>query len=239
MKRAGAGEVGQEDGGDLGQRVRAAIERNGESLYEELANAVTHGIGAVLSAAALALIVVLAALTGSVWAIVTSAIYGATLFLTYLSSTLYHSTWHRAAKSVFLAFDHCAIFLLIAGTYTPITLLAFPKPLGWVLFGVIWGMALIGIAVRLWFGRLHWCLIPVFLGMGWLGFPWTETIFESLGSGGAWLLLSGGFAYTAGVVFFLWESLPFNHAVWHLFVIGGSVCHFLAIALYALPAGAG
>ena len=222
-----------------GQKVRAAIERNGESLYEEIANAVTHGIGAVLSAAALALIVVLAAFTGSVWAIVTSAIYGATLFLTYLSSALYHGTWHRAAKSVFLAADHCAIFLLIAGTYTPITLLAFPKPLGWVLFGVIWGMALIGIAVRLWLGRLHWFLIPVFLGMGWIGFPWSETIFESLGTGGAWLLLSGGLAYTAGVVFYLWRSLPFNHAVWHLFVIGGSVCHFLAIAIYALPAVAG
>ena len=223
----------------VGRKIRAAIEQNGESLYEELANAVTHGIGAVLSAAALALIVVLAAFTGSVWAIVSSAIYGATLFLTYLSSTLYHGTWHRAAKSVFLAADHCAIFLLIAGTYTPITLLAFPKPLGWILFGVIWAMALIGIAVRLWLGRLHSFLIPVFLGMGWLGFPWSGTIFDSLGAGGAWLLLSGGLAYTAGVVFYLWRSLPFNHAVWHLFVIGGSVCHFLAIAIYALPAVAG
>jgi len=239
LKQAGRDAESHVGGSELGRKIRAAIERNGESLYEELANAVTHGIGAVLSAAALALIVVLAAFTGSVWAIVTSTIYGITLFLTYLSSTLYHGTWHRTAKSVFLAADHCAIFLLIAGTYTPITLLAFPKPLGWVLFGVIWAMALIGICVRLWLGRLHWGLIPVFLGMGWLGFPWSETIFESLGTGGAWLLLSGGLAYTAGVVFYLWRSLPFNHAVWHLFVIGGSVCHFLAIAIYALPAVAG
>lgn len=219
--------------------LRRAIEQGGESLYEELANAVTHGIGAVLAAAALALIVVLAAFTGSVWAIVASSVYGATLFLAYLSSALYHGTWHRAAKAVFLAMDHCAIFLLIAGTYTPVTLLAFPKPLGWVLFGVIWAMAVIGITVRLWLGRLHWALIPVFLGMGWLAFPWSEMLFESMGTGGAWLLVSGGFAYTGGVVFYLWRRLPFNHAVWHLCVLGGSVCHFLAIAIYALPAAAG
>lgn len=221
------------------KELRADIERHGESLYEELANAVTHGIGAVLAAAGLALIVVLAAFTGSVWAIVTTAIYGSTLFLAYLSSALYHGTWHRTAKSAFLALDHCAIFLLIAGTYTPVTLLAFPKPLGWVLFGVIWGMALIGIGVRLWLGRLHWSLIPVFLGMGWLAFPWTHMLFETMGTGGAWLLVSGGFAYTGGVVFYLWRRLPFNHAVWHVCVMGGSVCHFLAIAIYALPAAAG
>lgn len=219
-------------------KLRSAIERDGESLYEELANAVTHGVGAVLAAAALALIVVLAAFTGSVWAIVTTAVYGSTLFLAYFSSALYHGTWHRTAKSVFLALDHCAIFLLIAGTYTPVTLLAFPQPLGWVLFGVIWAMALIGITVRLWLGRLHWSLIPVFLGMGWLAFPWTSMLFETMGSGGAWLLVSGGFAYTGGVVFYLWRRLPFNHAVWHVCVMGGSVCHFLAIAIYALPAAA-
>ena len=220
-------------------KLRVAIERDGESLYEELANAVTHGVGAVLAAAALALIVVLAAFTGSIWAIVTTAVYGTTLFLAYFSSALYHGTWHRPAKSVFLALDHCAIFLLIAGTYTPVTLLAFPKPLGWVLFGVIWAMALVGITVRLWLGRLHWSLIPVFLGMGWLAFPWTNMLFETMGSGGAWLLVSGGFAYTGGVVFYLWRRLPFNHAVWHVCVMGGSVCHFLAIAIYALPAAAG
>lgn len=224
--------------GHEGQAVRAAIESNGESFFEELANTVTHGIGAVLSAAALALIVVLAAYSGSAWAVTAAAVYGVTLVLVYLSSALYHGIWHKATKSVFLVLDHCAIFLLIAGTYTPITLLVFPQPLGWVLFGVIWGMAAIGIVVRLWLGHLHWILIPVFLVMGWIGFFWSGTVFEQMGAAGSWLLLSGGLAYTGGVGFYLWRRLPFNHALWHLFVLGGSVCHFLAIALYVVPAAA-
>lgn len=218
------------------QVVRDRIERHGESLYEELANTLVHGIGAVLAAAALALLVVLAAFTGSAKAVTTCAVYGATLFLTYLFSALYHGIWHSTTKAVFLALDHCAIFLLIAGTYTPITVIAFPQPLGWALFGVVWGMAVAGIAVRLWMGRLHWVLVPIFVAMGWIGFPWAGTIFEHLGSGGGWLLLSGGFAYTAGLAFFVWRSLPFNHALWHLFVLGGSVCHFLVVAIYVLRA---
>lgn len=214
--------------------IRAQIEREGETLYEELASTLIHGIGAVLAAAALALLVVLAAFTDSAITVTTCAIYGATLFLTLLFSALYHGVWHSTTKAVFLALDHCAIFLLIAGTYTPITLVAFPQPLGWVLFGVVWAMAVAGIAARLWIGRLHWVLVPIFLAMGWLGFPWAGTIFKHLGAGGGWLLLSGGFAYTVGVVFFLWRSLPFNHALWHAFVLGGAVCHFLVVAIYVV-----
>ena len=221
-----------------GKTVRVAIESHGESLYEEIANAVTHGISAVLAAAGTALIVVMAAFTGSALAVITAAIYGATLFLTFLASTLYHGTWHRRLKSAFLVIDHCVIFLLIAGTYTPILLLAFPQPLGWSLFGVLWSMAAIGIGLRLWLGRLHWVFIPIFLAMGWVGFAWSNTLFEHMGTGGGWLVLAGGIAYTGGVVFFLWRSLPFNHAIWHIFVLGGAVCHFLAIALYAIPAAA-
>ncbi|MEM7223558.1 MAG: hemolysin III family protein [Pseudomonadota bacterium] len=219
-------------------RLRTAIEDNGESFYEELANTLTHGIGAVLAAAALALIVVLAALTGNAWAVTAAAIYGASLVMVYLSSALYHGIWHKATKAVFLVLDHCAIFLLIAGTYTPITLLVFPQPLGWTLFGVIWAMAFVGIALRLWLGHLHWIMIPLFLAMGWIGFFWSDTVFTHLGAAGAWLILSGGLAYTGGVVFFLWRSLPFNHALWHVSVLGGSVCHFVAIALYVVPAAA-
>ena len=218
--------------------LRRAIEDRGETFYEELANTLTHGIGAVLAAAALALIVVLAAYTGDAWAVTAAAIYGATLVLVYLSSALYHGIWHRATKAVFLVLDHCAIFLLIAGTYTPITLLALPQPLGWTLFGVIWAMALVGIVLRLWLGHLHWIMIPLFLAMGWIGFFWSDTVFAHMGPTGAWLILSGGLSYTGGVVFFLWRSLPFNHAIWHLAVMGGSACHFVAIAAYVLPAAA-
>ena len=220
---------------DRGRGVRTAIENDGETLYEELASTVVHGVGAVLAAAALALLIVLAAFTGSAMAITTSAIYGSILFLTFLFSALYHGVWHQTTKAVFLALDHCAIFLLIAATYTPVTLVALPKPLGWVLFGLIWGMAGIGIGVRLWLGHLHWTLVPVFIAMGWSGFVWAGTVFEEMGAGGAWLLLAGGIAYTLGVIFFIWRSLPFNHAIWHFFVLGGAVCHFVAVAIYVLP----
>lgn len=217
------------------QRVQASVEESGETLYEEIANAVVSGVAAVLSAAGLALLVVIAAFTDNIWAVTASAIYGVTLFLAFLFSSLYHGVWHRGTKEVLLALDHISIFLLIAGTYTPITLLAFPRSLGWILCALIWIAVGIGVAVRLIFGRMHWFLIPVFLAMGWLGFAWAGTIFESMGSGGGGLLLSGGLAYTTGVVFYLWRSLPFNHAIWHIFVFAGAVCHFLAVALYAVP----
>jgi hemolysin III len=220
------------------QRVQASVEQSGETLYEEIANAVISGVAAVLAAAGLALLIVLAAFTDSAWAITSAAIYGATLFLAFLFSSLYHGVWHRGTKEILLTLDHISIFLLIAGTYTPITLLTFPQPLGWILSVLVWAMALIGVTVRLMFGRLHWLLVPVFLAMGWLGFVWAETIFRGMGPGGAWLLLLGGLAYTAGVVFYLWRSLPFNHAIWHFFVFGGAVCHFLAVALYAVPTAA-
>ncbi len=215
--------------------IRQAVESNGETLYEELASTLVHGIGAVLAAAALALLVVLASFTESALAVTTSAIYGATVFLTFLFSALYHGIWHHSTKALFLLLDECSIFVLIAGTYTPIVLLALPQPLGWSLFGVIWSLATLGILLRLWIGHLHWVLIPVFLAMGWLGFLWGDTLFVHLGNGGGWLLLSGGFAYTGGLIFFLWRRLPFNHAIWHFCVLGGAVCHFLLVAIYVLP----
>ncbi len=215
--------------------LRGKVERDGESLYEELASTLVHGVGAVLAAAALALLVVLASMTDSATAVVTSAIYGSTVFVTLLASALYHGVWHQTTKAVFLAVDHCAIFLLIAGTYTPIVLLALPPGLGWTLFGLIWGLAAIGITVRLVLGHLHWALIPVFLAMGWLGFAWGGVLFETLGPAGGWLLIAGGLCYTGGLVFYLWRGLPFNHAIWHFFVLGGVVCHFLVVAIYALP----
>jgi hemolysin III len=215
--------------------IRVAIESEGETLYEELASTLIHIVGAVLAAAALALLVVLASFTGSAKAVATCAIYGSTVFLTFLFSAMYHGIWHRTTKAVFLMLDHCSIFVLIAGTYTPVVLLALPPALGWTLFGVLWGLAVMGMVARLWIGHLHWVLIPIFVAMGWLGLLWGDTLFTHLGNGGGWLLLSGGFAYTGGLVFFLWRKLPFNHALWHFCVLGGAVCHFLLVAIYALP----
>ncbi len=218
-------------------RIRDEIERAGETLYEELASALVHIVGAVLAAAAIPLLVVLASYTHSALAITICAIYGATVFLTFLFSAMYHGIWHRTTKAVFLALDHCSIFALIAGTYSPVLLLALPAALGWTLFGVIWGLALLGIGLRLWIGHLHWSLIPVFVAMGWLSMVWGDTFFTHLGKGGGWLLVAGGLSYTGGLVFYIWQRLPFNHAVWHGCVLGGAVCHFLAVALYALPEG--
>lgn len=218
--------------------IKRAIEHGGETIYEELANAVVAGVAAVLAAAGLALLIVLAADTDSAMAVTSAAVYGATLFLAFLFSSLYHGVWHRSTKRVLLVLDHISIFLLIAGTYTPITLIVLPQPLGWTLFGILWGLAVLGIVLRLWAGELAWNQIPVFLAMGWIGFAWAGTIFEHFGSGGTWLLLAGGFAYSGGVVFYLWRSLPFNHALWHACVLGGGVCHFVAVAVYALPAAA-
>jgi hemolysin III len=215
--------------------IRDRIESEGETLYEELASTLIHMVGAVLAGAGIALLVVLASFTDSPRAVTACAIYGTAVFLTFLFSALYHGVWHRSAKAAFLLLDHCAIFVLIAGTYTPIVLLALPQPLGWTLFGLIWGLAVLGIAVRLWIGHLHWSLIPIFVAMGWLWGIWANTVFTHLGDAGGWLLLSGGFAYTGGLVFFLWRRLPFHHAIWHCCVLGGAVCHFLLIALYTLP----
>lgn len=215
--------------------IRDGIERAGETLYEELASTLIHIVGAVLAAAALALLAVLASFTDSALAVTTCAIYGSTVFLTFFFSAMYHGIWHRTTKAVFLMLDHCSIFMLIAGTYTPIVLLALPQPLGWTLFGAIWGLAALGIIARLWIGHLHWVLIPIFLAMGWLALMWGDTLFTHLENSGGWLLLSGGFAYTGGLLFFVWRRLPFNHAIWHLCVLAGAVCHFLVVALYALP----
>lgn len=221
----------------MNQAERAvAPAADGDNLVEEVANAVTHGVGATLAVAGLVVLIVLAAMGGSAWAVVAVSIYGATLVLAYLASALYHGIWHEKAKRFFLNLDHCTIYLLIAGTYTPFTLLVLPSPLGPALCAAVWALALAGIALQLWSRRLHPLAIPLYLSMGWIGMGWASTLFDSLGAGGGWLIVAGGLAYTSGLVFYAWRRLPFNHAVWHMFVLAGSVCHFLAVALYALPA---
>lgn len=204
-----------------------------ESLAEEIANAVTHGIGAALSVACLVLLVVFAAAKGGALAVTAAAIFGASLVLLYLTSTLYHAIAHHAAKRVLQLLDHCTIFLLIAGTYTPIALLAPPDGPDWLLFAIVWTLAAVGIIVRLAGGRRYGKVkMALYLIMGWLVVAWAGPMAEGLGSGGTALILAGGIAYTGGIAFYVWDRLPFNHAVWHLFVMAGSAAHFFAVALY-------
>ncbi len=213
----------------------AAVRRY--TLAEEVANSVTHGIGAVLSVAALVVMVVMAAGTGDARKTVSLAVYGATLLVLYLSSTLYHSLPGPGAKKVFRFLDHAAIYLLIAGTYTPFTLVSLKGGWGWTLFGLIWSMALVGLVMTfLGAGRSSRVLASlVYIGMGWLVVIAVKPLLGAVPAGGLFWLVAGGLAYTSGVIFYVWKNLPFNHALWHLFVLAGSACHFTAVYFYVLP----
>ena len=200
------------------------------SRGEELANALTHGIGAALSVAGLAVLVTLTSLHGDAWRVVATAIFGATLVLSYTTSTLYHSFRGEALKRLLRKFDHASIFLLIAGTYTPFLLVNLRGPWGWSLFGVIWGLALAGVVLKFWLaGRFRLGSTLLYIGMGWLVVIAVRPMLRVMPTDALWLLLAGGLSYTVGTLFYLWKRLPYHHAVWHLFVLGGSACHFFAV----------
>lgn len=203
---------------------------------EEIANSVTHGLGLVLSIAGLAVLVVLAALRGTAWHIVSCAVYGATLVMLYAASTLYHGVRGPRVKRVLKILDHSAIYLLIAGTYTPFTLVTLRGAWGWSLFGVVWGLALVGILWKIWFVD-HFAVVSttVYLLMGWLAVIAAKPLLALVPAGGLALIVAGGLCYTAGVGFFAWRRLPYHHTVWHLFVMAGSACHFVAVLLYVIP----
>jgi hemolysin III len=206
------------------------------SFGDELASSVIHGIGIVLSIAGLATLVAFAALNGNALAVVACAVFGASLVLLYTASTLYHSISAAAAKPTLRALDHIAIYVLIAGTYTPFTLIAMPGAWGWSLFAAVWTLALIGSALELGLlKRYHKLAVLLYVGMGWIGMVAFEPLSKHLQTGGTALLLAGGLAYTLGVPFYLWRKLPYHHALWHVFVLAGSVLHFLAVLLYVLP----
>ena len=206
------------------------------SVGEEIANSVTHGIGAGLSIAALSILVTFAGLFGDAWRVVSFSIYGATLILLYLASTFYHSFQAPRVKKFFRVLDHSAIFLLIAGTYTPFTLVNLRGGWGWTLFGLIWGSAICGILLEIFFiDRFKTLSMAIYIAMGWLVILAFKPLLSAVPAGGMIWLGVGGLIYTLGVVFYLWERIPFNHAIWHLFVLGGSVCHFFCILFYVLP----
>jgi len=203
---------------------------------EEVANAVTHGVGLILSVTGLVILIVLAAMRGGAWHVVSCAIYGSTLVCLYTASTLYHSIpsarWKRALK----IFDHCAIYLLIAGTYTPFLLVNLRGRWGWSLFGVVWGIALAGIVLKFWFVD-HFQILSttVYLLMGWLAVIAVRPMFSLVPTTGLVWLAAGGLLYTAGVVFFAWKRIPYHHVIWHVFVLGGSSCHYFAVLYSVLP----
>ena len=205
----------------------------GYSFGEELANSITHGIGALMSVAALVLLVVFAALRKDAWSIVSFSIYGTTLILLYLSSTLYHSFPDGKAKNVFQVLDHSAIFLLIAGTYTPILLILMRTPWGIFLLSLVWVMAILGILFKVFFwGKLPVLSTLYYVIMGWLALLILKPLLLVVPFGMIIWIAAGGACYTAGVIFFAWEKLPYNHAVWHLFVLAGSITHFFSMFLY-------
>jgi hemolysin III len=206
------------------------------SPREELANAITHGIGVALSIVGLVVMVVVATASGTAWHVTSVAIFGTALVLLYTSSTLYHSVRGADWKRVLRKFDHAAIFLLIAGTYTPFLLVSLRGPWGWSLFGVIWGLAAAGIALKFWFaGRFKVTSTLIYLAMGWLVVLAVKPMLAAVGVGGLGLLLGGGLCYTLGAGFYLWKRLPYHHAIWHLFVLGGSGCHWAAVYFFVLP----
>ncbi len=205
------------------------------SFGEEVAHSLTHGIGLVLGLVGLVFLLILAARTGDPWRIVACAVYATTLVLLYLASTLYHALSFTRARHVLQVLDHSAIFLLIAGSYTPFALVSLRGPWGWTLLGIVWSLAIVGIATKVVFGP-RWPVIStvLYLGMGWTVLVALKPLVEHVAPGGLAWLFAGGLAYTGGVVFYAWDRLRYSHAIWHVFVLAGSACHYVAVARYVV-----
>ncbi len=200
------------------------------TFREELANSVTHGIGAALAFIGLAVLLILAAFYGNTWHALSFSIYGASLIILYSSSTLYHTVQLPRAKHLLRILDHAAIYVLIAGTYTPFLLLSVRGTLGWSLLAIIWVMALAGIIWKIFFlGRFEVMATIMYIFMGWMGVLAFRQMLTNIPPLGVMMLIAGGLIYTFGVIFYAWENLPYNHAIWHIFVLAGSICHFFAV----------
>jgi hemolysin III len=204
------------------------------SVREEFANSISHGLGLVLALVALPILIVSAVRIGSTHYIVGAIVFGATMVLLYLASTLYHSITHETAKRFCRLFDHSAIFLLIAGTYTPFTLGVLRGAWGWTMLAIIWSLAITGIVVKaLPHTRHSWISMVLYLVMGWLAIVAIKPILQLIPVPGILLILAGGVAYTSGLAFFAARRLRYSHLIWHLFVIAGTTCHFFAVLWYA------
>ncbi|HVT32435.1 MAG TPA: hemolysin III family protein [Rhodanobacteraceae bacterium] len=205
------------------------------SAAEEIASCVIHGVGIVLSIAGLAVLSAYAAPAGDARHIASVGVYGTTLILLYTASTLYHGIPIERVKPLLRQLDHAAIFLLIAGTYTPFTLITLHGPWGWTLFAVVWTIAIAGMYLVMRRVERRGPVIALYVGLGWIGLVAIGPLVRNLPPGGLWLLFGGGVCYTLGVPFYLSKRLPFNHALWHLFVLGGSILQFFAVLFYVLP----
>jgi len=200
------------------------------SLGEEIFNSITHGIGTLLSIAALVLLVIFAAVKGTAWHVVSFSIFGSTLVLLYLSSTLYHSFTKEKIKNLFVRFDHAAIFLLIAGTYTPFVLTTIRGALGWTLFGIIWALAIAGVVIRsIYLTRFKNLMVGIYLAMGWMFLMAVVPMVRNLPTSSIIFLFAGGGCYSVGVIFYAWRNLKYGHGIWHLFVLAGSIMHFFSV----------
>lgn len=203
---------------------------------EEIANTITHGTGFLLSVGGLPVLIWLAARHHDPWRLVACSVYGVTLILLYASSTLYHAFRTPRVKRIFQIFDYAAIYLLIAGTYTPFTLVNMRGPWGWALFGVIWGLGVLGvISTAIALDIFKYISPAVFVAMGWLILIGIKPLMTMVSMEGIVLLVAGGVAYTAGILFFAWERLPYGHAIWHCFVLTGSVLHYAAVVVAVVP----
>ncbi|MBB1060075.1 PAQR family membrane homeostasis protein TrhA [Marilutibacter spongiae] len=207
-------------------------------VREEWANALTHGLGATAALAGGSVLITLAAVHGDGWQLAGAIVFGICLLLLYVASTLYHAVQHPVAKARLKVFDHCAIYLLIAGTYTPFTLIGLRGPWGWGLFAAIWALAVAGVVFKLMFtGRFKLLSTLIYIAMGWLVIVAIKPLLGALDAWTFGWLLAGGVCYTLGTVFYHRPSLRYSHAIWHLFVVAGSVCHFIAVTAQVLHTG--
>ena len=206
------------------------------SIAEEIANAVSHGLGIAAAVVGLTLLLVKGAAGLGGVGIAAVSVYGATLIFMFLCSTLYHAVQHEPSKAVLKRLDHCAIFLLIAGTYTPFMIVGLGTAQASVLLGVIWTMAVAGVLLKaIWGDRFRLLSVAAFLVMGWAALFVVFQLWQVLPRSAFHLLWIGGLSYSVGVVFYLWHRLPFNHAIWHLFVLGGAACHCISIGVIVIP----
>lgn len=205
-----------------------------QSDLEEKLNAFTHAIGALLGIAALVLLIVFNT-NKTYWSLFSVIVYGISIIILFTASTLYHAVKKEQLKHYFRIVDHISIYLLIAGTYTPVLLILLTQSLGWTLFWAVWGIAAFGVILKLFFtGRFEVFSTLLYLVMGWLIVFDFSNLSKALSEEGIWLLFAGGAAYTGGIVFYVIEKIPYNHVIWHVFVLAGAICHFFMIFLYVI-----